>query len=107
MLAFALAAAMGITELSGTGAIDNLIVVQAAEAQETLAYTGTGLITEDLDCTGYTDDDCWDEGKKLMPTYETGISGITLAENAVLRGTVTIDQELYDSLSAEIGRAHV
>lgn len=101
MLAFALAAAMGITELSGTGAIDNLIVVQAAEAQETLVYTGNGTITEDLDCTGYTDDDCWDEGKKQMPVYETGISGITLAENAVLRGKVTIDQALYDSLSAD------
>lgn len=68
---------------------------------ENVVYTGDKTLTEKIDFTGYTDDNCWDEDKKLMLTYDTDMTGVTVGSNLVARGKVTIDKALYDSLDKE------
>ena len=74
----------------------------AAQAQaEDSLYSSDKTLSKEFDFTGYTDDNCWDEGKKLMETYATDIADVSLPENVIASGKVTIDKTAYDSLDKE------
>lgn len=74
-------------------------VVKEATTEKTI-YTGDKSYQNDVDFTKLTDDNCWDEGNKVLVNYDT-LTGVTVGTDMVARGKITIDKELYDSLDKE------
>lgn len=78
--------------------ISETIADTPVQTQETAVYTGTERQNMPVDFSALSAEN-WDT--LPMMTYATNISGVTLEKNVVVRGTVTIDEALYQSLQTE------
>lgn len=71
---------------------------KTAEIKEELVYADTAAFGTDIDFSGLAEED-WNTVPSV--TYATDINDVVLTDNAVVKGTVTVNEALYHSLTAD------
>lgn len=70
-----------------------------AEANETVIYESTKVSdAQEIDFSALSEED-WEKKSEMTYDYANSLN-VSVAENCVLRGTIIVDKDLYDSLAA-------